>query len=152
MPLTIIVKSLNELPGAASAILDAITRSGATIVAFDAEMGAGKTTLIGRMAEALGASPEEVNSPSFSIVNEYMCASGHPLYHFDLYRLESPEDGLEIGIEDYFDSGELCLVEWPERIGSLLPADAAQVVIEVLHDEALPGQEPPRRITFTEAC
>lgn len=67
--------------------------------------------------------------PTFSIVNEYLDKSGKPIYHFDFYRLEYPEEALDIGVEDYFYSGHLCLIEWPDRIGSLLPEEAVTVNI-----------------------
>ncbi len=142
--ITISIPTLDSLPAAADAVAAALHASGDTIVAFDGEMGAGKTTFIRALVERLGADPEDANSPSFSIVNEYETPAGR-IYHFDLYRLDSPEEALEIGIDDYFDSGNLCLLEWPGRIGSLLPADAARVEITV-HDDQ-PGR--PRTLTFT---
>lgn len=126
--------SLADVEPAAVKIAEAIRANGDQIVAFYGEMGAGKTTFISALAAALGADADEANSPSFSIVNEYALADGGVIYHFDLYRLESPQDGLDIGIEDYFDSGSLCLLEWPERIGGLLPEDAARIEIDVADD------------------
>ena len=84
---------------------------------------------------------EEAASPTFSIVNEYLDADGLPVYHFDFYRLESPQEALDIGVEDYFYSGRPCFIEWPERIGQLLPPDAVEVTIE-----EMPGGS--RRITL----
>lgn len=101
-----------------------------TVYAFHGDMGAGKTTFIRALVEALGVDPEEANSPSFSIINEYRSdTTAELIYHFDLYRLESLEEALEIGVEDYFDSGALCLLEWPERIEPLLPDDTVVVKI-----------------------
>lgn len=142
--ITLEIPTLDSLSAAADTVAAALRSSGDTIVAFDGEMGAGKTTFIRALVERLGADPEEANSPSFSIVNEYETPSG-TIYHFDLYRLDTPEEALEIGIDDYFDSGSLCLLEWPERIGSLLPCDAARIAITV-HDDQ-PGR--PRTLTFT---
>ena len=103
-----------------------------TVFAFHGEMGTGKTTFIRALCEVLGVDPEEANSPSFSIINEYRSdTTAELIYHFDLYRLESVEEALEIGVEDYFDSGALCLLEWPERIEPLLPDDTVVVNITV---------------------
>lgn len=103
-----------------------------TVYAFHGEMGAGKTTFIRALVQQLGVDPEEANSPSFSIINEYCSeTTAELIYHFDLYRLENVEEALEIGVEDYFDSGALCLLEWPERIEPLLPDDTVVVKITV---------------------
>lgn len=103
-----------------------------TVYAFHGEMGAGKTTFIRALVEYLGVDPVEANSPSFSIINEYRSdTTAELIYHFDLYRLESVDEALEIGVEDYFDSGALCLLEWPERIEALLPDDTVVVKITV---------------------
>ncbi len=98
---------------------------------FEGEMGAGKTTLIRAICEELGVE-DNVSSPTFSLVNEYLSASGETLYHFDFYRLEDEEEALEIGIEEYFYSGNRCFVEWPSMIPSLLPDDALNIEIEVV--------------------
>lgn len=103
------------------------------LFAFYGEMGAGKTTFIAELSRQLGAT-EDSGSPTFSIVNEYTDREGNPIYHFDFYRLDSPADALEIGAEDYFYSGAVCLMEWPEKIGSLLPDEAVKVAIDVLPD------------------
>ena len=78
----------------------------------------------------------EANSPSFAIVNEYTAADGSLIYHFDLYRLDSEAEAYDIGVDDYFDSGALCLIEWPERLGSLLPDEAVRVDIRVNDDNS----------------
>jgi tRNA threonylcarbamoyladenosine biosynthesis protein TsaE len=89
------------------------------------------------LCQALGVDAEEANSPSFAIVNEYRSeTTAELIYHFDLYRLENIEEALEIGIEDYFDSGALCLLEWPERIEDLLPDDTVRVEIRVNDDKS----------------
>lgn len=103
------------------------------ILAFDGQMGAGKTTLIAEMCRQLGAS-DDFGSPTFSIVNEYLDATGNPIYHFDLYRINSPGEALDIGIEDYFYSDALCLLEWPQNIQELLPQDVVTVRIIVNPD------------------
>lgn len=103
-----------------------------TVYAFYGEMGAGKTTFINALCRALGVEEDPTGSPTFSIINEYRSdTTAELIYHFDLYRLESVEEALEIGVEDYFDSGALCLLEWPERIEPLLPDDTVVVKITV---------------------
>lgn len=99
---------------------------------FRGAMGAGKTTLIAEICRVLGVG-DEVASPTFSIINEYDSAEG-PVYHFDFYRIDTPSDALDLGIEDYFESGEWCFVEWPEKIEGLLPDDAVEVGISVEPD------------------
>lgn len=100
-------------------------------------MGAGKTTFINALARRLGVNDDPTSSPSFSIVNEYRSdTTAELIYHFDLYRLENIEDALEIGIEDYFDSGALCLIEWPERIEDILPDDTVRVRIGINTDDS----------------
>ncbi|MDE5934603.1 MAG: tRNA (adenosine(37)-N6)-threonylcarbamoyltransferase complex ATPase subunit type 1 TsaE [Muribaculaceae bacterium] len=125
--------SQNDIDSAADRILEAA--DGCSVIAFHGEMGAGKTTIISAIARALGVSPEEVSSPSFSIVNEYRSeATAELIYHFDLYRLQDIEQAVEIGIEDYFDSGALCLIEWPDLVDPLLPVATTDVFISVLPD------------------
>lgn len=124
------IKSIEGLPAAAREF--ASLMGDETVYAFHGEMGAGKTTFIRALVEQLGVGPEEANSPSFSIINEYRSdTTAELIYHFDLYRLESVDEALEIGVEDYFDSGALCLLEWPERIEALLPDDTVVVKITV---------------------
>lgn len=125
------IKSLAELDDVAQAVLDAL--DGRTVVAFDAPMGAGKTTLISRIAALLGAD-DAVTSPTFAIVNQY--EGSRTIYHFDMYRIERIEEALDFGSEEYLSSGELCLVEWPEKIEALLPDDTMVVKIEILSDTA----------------
>lgn len=124
------ISSLDELDKVAEAVVEAL--DGRTVVAFDAPMGAGKTTLISRIAAYLGAQ-DDVTSPTFAIVNQYEGAE-RTIYHFDMYRIERIEEALDFGCEEYFASGELCLVEWPEKIEALLPDDTMVVRIEILSD------------------
>lgn len=106
-----------------------------TIFAFHGAMGAGKTTFISALSRALGVEEDIANSPSFALVNEYRSdTTAELIYHFDLYRLENLEEALDMGIEDYFDSGALCLVEWPDVIADMLPEDTVHVYVDV--DEA----------------
>ena len=124
------IDSLDELDSVAEAVLEAL--DGRTVVAFDAPMGAGKTTLISRIASQLGAE-DDVTSPTFAIVNQY--EGERTIYHFDMYRIERVEEALDFGCEEYLTSGELCLVEWPEKIEALLPDDTMVVKIEILGQE-----------------
>lgn len=100
---------------------------------FDAEMGAGKTTLTKKICEELGVQ-DEMSSPTFSIVNEYLTENGEDIYHFDFYRLKDMEEALDIGVEDYLYSGNLCLLEWPEIIQPLLPDEYLQINIKLVGD------------------
>lgn len=122
------IPNLESLSEAAAKFVKEI-RPGA-VYAFRADMGAGKTTFISEICKVLGVI-DEPSSPTFSIVNEYETESGDRLYHFDCYRIDSPEEAFEIGAEDYFTSGNICFVEWPERIEELLPPDAIDVEIRV---------------------
>lgn len=99
-----------------------------TVFAFKGEMGAGKTTFIKAICEELGVT-DVINSPSFAIVNEYRSETGELIYHFDFYRINKIEEAYDFGYEDYFYSGALCFIEWPEKIESLLPADCVFVSI-----------------------
>ena len=103
------------------------------VYAFRAPMGAGKTTFISEVCRRLDTA-DEPNSPTFSIVNEYDTLRWGKIYHLDCYRLDSAEEAFDAGIEDYFNSGATCMVEWPERIEELLPDDVIEVSIEVLPD------------------
>ena len=98
-----------------------------TVFAFYGKMGAGKTTFIKAICEALGVT-DVITSPTFAIVNEYTAQDG-PVYHFDFYRIKKLEEVYDMGFEDYFYSGALCLIEWPELIEEVLPEDAVKVSI-----------------------
>ena len=97
------------------------------IFAFYGKMGAGKTTFIKAICEELGVS-DVITSPTFAIVNEYTGSEG-PIYHFDFYRIKKLEEVYDMGFEDYFYSGALCFIEWPELIEEILPEDAVKVTI-----------------------
>ena len=129
---SIVIKSLDGLEDAASEFLEAI--GDRRLVAFNAPMGAGKTTFITAVCKVLGVREDAVSSPTFAIVNEYRTASGEPLYHFDFYRIERLEEALDIGLYDYLDSGALCLMEWPENIEPLLPEETLRATISVNPD------------------
>ena len=122
------VNGTDDLPRAARVFLQHIGES--RIIAFYGAMGAGKTTFITAVCEALGVQ-DVVNSPTFTLVNEYRDGRGEPVYHFDFYRINRLSEALDIGLYEYFDSGALCLIEWPEMIEELLPDDALKVQILV---------------------
>lgn len=127
-PIIISSVSLNDLPAAAKKISQIIYAE--TIVAFYGEMGAGKTTLIKEICRALG-SDDNVTSPTFSLMNEYRIASGKKIFHFDFYRINSLTEVYDMGYEDFFFSGNLCLIEWPEKIKQLLPENCLSINITV---------------------
>lgn len=111
-----VLNSVADVPNAAAQIAPLLTPG---VWLLHGDMGAGKTTLVSALCKALEV-PDVVSSPTFSLVNEYQLPTGKPLYHFDFYRIESPTEALEMGADEYFDSGHLCLVEWPDRVAELL--------------------------------
>lgn len=125
---TIHITSEDELGEVAEAIIEATGRR--TVVVFRGEMGAGKTTLIREIAARLGVS-DTVTSPTFAIVNQYKGAGDRNIYHFDFYRINDIREAYDFGYEEYFFSGDLCLVEWPEKIEQLLPDNVVTVRITV---------------------
>ncbi|HIW19895.1 MAG TPA: tRNA (adenosine(37)-N6)-threonylcarbamoyltransferase complex ATPase subunit type 1 TsaE [Candidatus Alistipes pullicola] len=127
------IDSINDLPEAADAILEAL--NGRSIVAFWGEMGAGKTTLIRALCDRLGVT-DTVTSPTFALVNEYHTETGEPIYHFDFYRINRIEEVFDFGYEEYFYSGNLCLIEWPEKIEGLLPEETLSVRIRITGDDS----------------
>jgi tRNA threonylcarbamoyladenosine biosynthesis protein TsaE len=124
------VNSIKELPQAATKLLESLGDN--KLIAFYGKMGAGKTTFIKAICEALGVL-EIVNSPTFSIINQYETGQGELVNHFDFYRLETYQEALDIGIFDYWDSGDLCLMEWPEKVEKLLPEEC--VYLEIAEEE-----------------
>ncbi|HVV54664.1 MAG TPA: tRNA (adenosine(37)-N6)-threonylcarbamoyltransferase complex ATPase subunit type 1 TsaE [Mucilaginibacter sp.] len=122
------VKTIDELDRAAQSLLE--FAGDEKIFLFYGDMGAGKTTLIKSLCGNLG-SAENVTSPTFSIVNEYTYPSGK-IYHFDFYRLKKQDEALDMGYEEYFYSGQYCLIEWPEKIAGLIPEHYLRVDIQVL--------------------
>jgi tRNA threonylcarbamoyladenosine biosynthesis protein TsaE len=135
LPTTLVVSSLHDLPAAAAQVRAAIEEASCTVVAFEGEMGAGKTTLIRALAAELGVA-DDVSSPTFSLVNEYRDARQQPVYHFDFYRIESLDEAERMGATEYLDSGYLCLVEWPARVEALLPTPRLEVRLSVLGPES----------------
>jgi tRNA threonylcarbamoyladenosine biosynthesis protein TsaE len=99
------------------------------ILLFEGEMAAGKTTLIKEICRQVGVE-EAVSSPTYALVNEYETSKGEVIYHFDFYRIADEAEALDMGATEYFDSGNKCLVEWPERVKNLLPTEFVEVTIE----------------------
>ncbi|WP_280119957.1 tRNA (adenosine(37)-N6)-threonylcarbamoyltransferase complex ATPase subunit type 1 TsaE [Sangeribacter muris] len=133
--MNISISNIEDLPRAAAEFVAAMGDN--RHFAFHAPMGAGKTTFISALCAALG-SEDEASSPTFSIVNEYAVAPGgsDKIYHFDFYRVETVEELLDMGLDDYWDSGSVCLMEWPENALGFLPDDTVDVRIEVLPDDS----------------
>lgn len=125
--MTIEIKSLDTITDAAIEFVKQMGDN--TVFAFHGEMGAGKTTFIKAICEKLGVT-DVINSPTFAIINEYRSDSGELIYHFDFYRINKEEEAFDFGYEDYFFSGSLCFIEWPERIESLLPHDTIHVTVK----------------------
>ena len=121
------IQSLDELGTVAEALIEAMSE--ASVFAFFGSMGAGKTTFIKILCQKLGVE-NVVNSPTFAIVNEYELPKGEPVFHFDFYRLERAQEALDIGYQEYVESGYLCLMEWPEKIENLLPENCVYVYIQ----------------------
>ena len=107
---------------------------------FNAPMGAGKTTLIKALAGNLGVL-DVANSPTFSIVNEYVSTDNKSIYHFDLYRLNDEEEAYDMGLDEYFDRNAYCFVEWPEMASSILPDEFHTISIRIIN-------ENERELTF----
>ncbi|MCK5135373.1 MAG: tRNA (adenosine(37)-N6)-threonylcarbamoyltransferase complex ATPase subunit type 1 TsaE [Bacteroidales bacterium] len=125
---TITIPSLGQIDAAAVAFLKATGET--PVIAFSGELGAGKTTFIQALCRALGVTAE-VNSPTFSLINEYFAPDGTSIFHIDLYRIEDPDELFDLGYEEYFYSGARCLIEWPEKASHLIPEDALIVRIVV---------------------
>ena len=127
MATTIPIPHLNTIHEAAKQFIAAMDDR--TVFAFNGSMGAGKTTFIKAVCEVLGVT-DVINSPTFAIVNEYRSnTTAELIYHFDFYRLNDIQEAQNIGVEDYFDSGSLCFIEWPEKVEALLPKDTVWVEI-----------------------
>ncbi|MDR1678581.1 MAG: tRNA (adenosine(37)-N6)-threonylcarbamoyltransferase complex ATPase subunit type 1 TsaE [Prevotellaceae bacterium] len=127
------ISSLEEINTVAREFIQLM--SDRRVFAFYGAMGAGKTSFIKAICEEMGVT-DPVSSPTFSIVNEYASSKGEQIYHFDFYRINSPEEAFDFGYEDYFYSGAYCFIEWAERIENLLPHDCLSVYIEIEADNS----------------
>ena len=125
--MTITIKSIDTIGEAAQEFIAQMGTG--KIFAFYGSMGAGKTTFVKALCEAMGVT-DTVNSPTFAIVNEYDTPSGRPIYHFDFYRIKRHAEVYDKGYEDYFYGRGLCFIEWPELIEELLPEETVKVTIE----------------------
>ena len=126
------INSLDSIHDAAQQFIGAMEDN--TVFAFYGKMGAGKTTFIKAICEELGVT-DVINSPTFAIVNEYRSdETGELIYHFDFYRIKKLDEVYDMGYEDYFYSGALCFIEWPELVEEVLPGDAVKVIIEEVED------------------
>jgi tRNA threonylcarbamoyladenosine biosynthesis protein TsaE len=123
--------SLNDVHPLAENLLGSFPAG--RVFAFFGEMGAGKTTIIKAVCKVLGVA-ENVSSPTFALVNEYATGHGMPVYHFDFYRIENEQEAVDIGVDEYFTSGNHCFVEWPEKILHLLPEGTLRVHITVKNE------------------
>ncbi len=121
---------LEEIDAIAQQIIDNKPQS---VILFNGEMGAGKTTLIKAIAKKMGV-VEVTNSPTYLLVNEYKTTHNKTLYHFDAYRLKNEEEAYAMGFEEYLDSGNTCFVEWPERMQHILPLNCTTITIEKLSE------------------
>ena len=124
-------RTAEEMDAIAPDVIKAIGPS--RVVAMDAPMGAGKTTLVKAICKALGTL-SVINSPTFAIINDYELPGGKAVYHFDLYRLKSIEEAFNMGFDEYFYSGNYCFVEWPAIAEDILPEDAKVLTITVNPD------------------
>ena len=126
------IKTLKEINAVAQKFVSQMGDN--TVFAFYGKMGAGKTTFIKAICEVLGIT-DTVNSPTFSIINEYLLPDGNLAYHFDFYRINNISEAVNIGTEEYFYSGNLCFIEWAEKIPEILPENTVKVQIEVLEND-----------------
>jgi tRNA threonylcarbamoyladenosine biosynthesis protein TsaE len=127
----ITLNSLLDLEGAAKRLLEFNKQN--KIFVFYGDMGAGKTTFIKAICAELGVK-DTVSSPTFSIVNEYV-GNGNTIYHFDFYRIKSIQEAFDIGYEEYFYSGNICLIEWPEKVQELLPEHYVKIQITTIEPD-----------------
>ena len=130
---TIAINGIQDLEAVARKFWEQV--SDHSVIAFYGSMGAGKTTFITALCRVLGVE-DTVNSPTFTLVNEYAAADGMPVWHFDFYRIERLEEAMDIGLDEYLYGDGLCLIEWPENIDPLLPDDCLRVRIEVINDQS----------------
>lgn len=128
----IAINNLQEINEAARKFIQEMGNN--KVFAFYGSMGAGKTTFIKAICEEMGVT-ETVSSPTFAIINEYRDKKSRPIFHFDFYRINKLEEAFDFGYEDYFYSGNLCFIEWPELVESILPDTAVKIAIRVTDEE-----------------
>ena len=128
-----IVYSLDTINSAVQFLVENLNNN--KIVILDGDMGAGKTTLSKALCLHLGVK-DNISSPTFSIVNEYRDKNDKPIYHFDFYRIEDVEEAINIGAEDYFYSGNICLIEWASRVENIIPDDFILVSLSIEGDDS----------------
>ena len=129
--ISIVIKDIDHIREAAREFIEHIGDH--RVFAFYGKRGAGKTTFVKAICEELGVD-DVITSPTFAIINEYETPSNSPIYHFDFYRIKKLEEVYDMGYEDYFYSGSLCFIEWPELIEEILPDDAVRVSIAEQED------------------
>jgi tRNA threonylcarbamoyladenosine biosynthesis protein TsaE len=130
----LICRTIDELPAIAHQLLPEIISS--RFVAFEAPMGAGKTTTIKSICISLGVHENEIHSPTYSLVNEYQ-GKDHLIYHFDFYRLNTISEAYDFGLEEYFQKDAICLMEWPSIIESLIPLPYLKIRIDAQENERI---------------
>jgi len=126
-----VIFTLEQIPDAATKLLSSATAY--KVFALHGEMGAGKTTFIHALCEAMGIR-DVVTSPTFSIINQYKTADGQTVYHMDLYRIKDENEAINAGVEDCMYSGDLCLVEWPEKAPGIFPENTLHMTISSVDD------------------
>ena len=122
--------SLEDLPKIAEKIIAVVKNK---TLLFYGEMGVGKTTLIKEICKQLGVL-DKISSPTFSLVNEYQTATNDAVYHFDFYRISDEYEALDMGIEEYLDTHNWCLIEWPQNVENLLPLDSVEICLTTLEN------------------
>jgi len=127
----IVIENIKDIRSAAQEFIKVMGDN--KVFAFHGSMGAGKTTFIKAVCEELGVI-EAVSSPTFAIINEYKDGEGRPIFHFDFYRINKLEEVYDFGYEDYFYSGNLCFIEWPELVESILPENTVKISIQEQDD------------------
>ena len=132
---TITIKNLSEIDAAAQEFIGILKSQypDSRCIVFNAGMGVGKTTFIKALSKAMGA-VDEASSPTFSIVNDYLCEDGGHIFHFDLYRIKDTEEAMAAGAEDYIYGDDYCFIEWPETLMPILPENTVEVDIEEMVD------------------
>ncbi len=136
----LVCKTLDELPAIAEKII--VFGADIPVWIFEGEMGAGKTTLIKAICEAMGVEGH-ISSPTYGIVNEYITRNRAVVYHFDFYRIRTEDEAIDMGAEDYLYSGNYCLIEWPSKIPSLIPEKNVKIEISL-------GEGNSRNILLTK--